>query len=391
MADLTKKEVEVLAEKKLLGTITPEENALLQSWLSARSEMQLNWNRSDKDEAALKEKLFRHILFTIKATEQKTSFALNNFRRIAAVLVVVLTAALFIRYSSTGKKISHQLSVVRDVQPGKSGAVLTLSNGQRVSLDSAANGLVATQSNYQVVLKNGSLQYEQKADSANNNRAVAFNTVSTPIGRQFAFVLSDGTHVWLNAGSSIQYPVAFSAAREVSVTGEAYFEVAKLTDGSGSRVPFVVKTNTQQIEVLGTHFDVNAYSDEPSVKTTLLEGRVKVSATGIAPVILAPGQQSLFNAQSHSVKVKSVDAPAAAAWTRGMFSFSNAGIEEVMRQFARWYNVQVIYEAGLPKRTFSGKIYRTLTASQALDALKFMNLNFSLENTAGGMRIKVMQ
>lgn len=371
MADLTKKEVEILAEKKLLGTITPEEDASLQKWLSAQSEKEVSWNRNDKNEAALKEKLFQRILLTIKSSEQKTIFALNNVWRVAAILVLVLSAAFFIRYS-TEKKKSHQASVVTDVQPGKSGAVLTLSNGQTVSLDSTTNRIIATQNNYRVILRNGSLQYEQKSDNANNNNIPTFNTVSTPKGRQFTFVLSDGTHVWLNAGSSIQYPVAFSATREVLVTGEAYFEVAK-----NPQHPFIVTTERADVTVLGTHFAITAYKDEDKFTTTLLEGSVSIAGLH-NKTVMNPGQQASIN-KSGFIQVQSVDTTESVAWVHGMLSLDVQDVPTLMRQIARWYDVDIHYNGTLPNISIIGMINRNVYLSELLQALSAYGIKAKLE------------
>jgi Fe2+-dicitrate sensor, membrane component len=301
----------------------------------------------------------------------------------AASLILVLVA---VGYWVENKKESampvveqvQEQQPANDIPPGHTGAVLTLSNGQQVVLDSAANGMLAQDGNAQVMKENGQIVY----NTASLKTEVVYNTISTPKGRQYKLVLSDGTAVWLNAASSITYPAVFAGKeRIVSITGEAYFEVAKTKE----KMPFKVKKGAAEVEVLGTHFNVNAYDDEPDMKVTLLEGSVKVSAYAEAPanenasqvVHLQPGEQAAVSPTSIQVKQANVDQ--AVAWKNGIFFLQDSDIPSIMRQIARWYNVEVVYAGAIPKRHFGGTISRDVHLQNLLQALEINKVHCKLE------------
>jgi ferric-dicitrate binding protein FerR (iron transport regulator) len=258
------------------------------------------------------------------------------------------------------------------VAPGGNRAVLTLSDGTQIPLDSAGNGVLAQQGNTRITkLSNGQLAYN---GSGTSESQVLYNTMSTPLGGQYKLILPDGTTVWLNAGSSISYPTAFSGAeRSVSITGEAYFDVAK-----NEKMPFRVKAGNTTIEVLGTAFNINAYKDEASINTTLLTGAVRVSALQQVQT-LKPGQQARVSAGAMQV-VNHVDINEVMAWKKGFFSFTDADLPTVMRQLSRWYNVQVTYEGDIPQRLFTGEIGRDLTLAQVLKGLTKTRIKYRIEN-----------
>jgi hypothetical protein len=266
--------------------------------------------------------------------------------------------------------------VTNDVKPGKNGALLTLSDGRQVLLDSLSNGVVAVQANAAVQLKDGRLLYEKTGGtSPGNAEAIAYNTMSTPRGRQFQLVLPDGTKVWLNAASSLRYPTSFTGNdRKVEINGEAYFEVAK-----DVQRPFLVKINEEtEVEVLGTDFNVNAYRDEPVIATTLLEGAVRVVLKKKVQ-LLSPGQQVQVKGTGLKL-IKEADVAQAVAWKNGAFSFVNADLPTVMRQVARWYNVDVEYKGAIPAGEFNGKIGNSLTLDQLLKGLAKTRINYRIEN-----------
>jgi ferric-dicitrate binding protein FerR (iron transport regulator) len=253
--------------------------------------------------------------------------------------------------------------------------VLTLSDGSQIVLDSLGNGMVANQKGTKIMLKNGLLAY--KAGAVQDE--IIYNTLSTPKGRQFNISLPDGTNVWLNSGSSIRYPISFPGGeRKVVVTGEAYFEVA-----ADKSKPFFVEINGKNlVEVLGTRFNVNAYEDESLTKTTLLEGAVRVGA-----VLLHPGQQGQVKTGSHTaVQTVSVDVDKVMAWRRGFFNFEDAHVDEVMRQLARWYDLEVVYEGNVPPIVFGGELSRNISLSGILKALEDSKVHFRVE----GRRITVL-
>lgn len=312
----------------------------------------------------------------------------GSYRWAAAVAAVLILVVGITYYKGRGKKdtvtATSGLEVVaHDLAPGHNGAILTLDDGQQVVLDSAGNGVVASQNGTQVMLNNGQLAYN--ADGAFQ---VSYNTVTTPKGRQFPIYLPDSSLVWLNAGSSLRYPTAFTQGeRKVELTGEAYFEVAHHLAKDGQRKSFIVQINaTTNVEVLGTHFNINAYSDEATINTTLLEGAVRMNA-GEKGLTITPGQQVRVSSNGVMRVVKNVDTEQTIAWIKGVFDFQRADIRAVMRQLSRWYDVEVVYEGDVPFREFEGKIGRDLRLSQVLKGMKNMGLHFRLEE---GRRLIVM-
>ncbi|HMI63375.1 MAG TPA: FecR family protein, partial [Puia sp.] len=249
------------------------------------------------------------------------------------------------------------------IKPGTQKAMLTLADGTVVALDSTANGKIAQQGATQVVkLASGQIRY-QAANATDEEGKDAYNVMSTPMGGQYQLTLPDGSNVWLNAGSSITYPTAFPGnKREVKITGEVYFEVAK-----DKNKTFRVTTGDQEIEVLGTHFNINAYADEDHIKTSLLQGAVKVNK-----VLLQPGQ-----AFTHG-KVEPTNVDQDIAWKNGVFNFNNQTLAQVMRQLARWYDLEIVYPQGIPKKEYGGEIGRNLTLDQVLKGLENSGIHFQL-------------
>ena len=309
----------------------------------------------------------------------------------AAVVLLVVTAAGLV-WMNYNNKNQVAVNIKNDVAPGGNKAVLTLADGSTIVLDNEKNGVVAQEGNAKVVkLKNGQLVYAKADDqTADANAPVAYNTLSTPKGGQYNIELPDGSKVWLNAASSITYPTAFDAKeRKVQVTGEAYFEVAKLvTAKEGKRIPFLVdiknKTNGRdlgQVQVLGTHFNINAYDDEEAVKTTLLEGSVKVSTIGNRQsAIIKPGEQASLSQTSQLSQPIPVQTDAVMAWKNGVFHFESADIKTVMRQVSRWYDVEVVYKRSLDN---DDPLFFEVTRNTNLsDVLRVLNL-------AGGARYTI--
>lgn len=258
-----------------------------------------------------------------------------------------------------------------DIRPGRQGAVLTLADGTEVVLDSLRNGVITTQGATALVLQNGQLAYDD--GNAGGSSPDAYNTITTPPGRQFEVILPDGTKVWLNAASVLRYPVAFSrTGRKVRVEGEAYFEVA-----ADAARPFVVDVAGEtEIQVLGTSFNINAYPDEKAHRTTLLQGRVRVKAAG-GEGILVPGQEAVTDGRL--TIHPNANLAQAVAWKNGVFDFENASLETVMRQLSRWYDVEVIYEKQVPALTFGGEMGRNLELTDVLEFLEGSGVRFRIE------------
>jgi ferric-dicitrate binding protein FerR (iron transport regulator) len=256
--------------------------------------------------------------------------------------------------------------------PGSNKATLTLANGTVIVLEDEKNGVLSQQGNAKILkLNSGQLAYNTARQPAAGSPA-AFNTLSTPRGGQYQLTLADGTVVWLNAASSITFPAAFSGKeRSVTLSGEAYFEIA-----ANASQPFIVKVGNMQVKVLGTHFNVMAYGDEQTMNTTLLEGAVKVAgATG--EVLLQPGQQVKMD-HAGALRVVAANLDEVIAWKNGIFSFNNAGIEEVMRQIARWYDAEVVYPDGIPQDRFQGEINRNADISTVLKILETSGVKFTV-------------
>lgn len=365
---------------KLLGSLSPAEQAALDAWIREDPANLQLYNRL-QDAAKLSEDLRIYAEaeklkpegllllepFMADETPVRRMPASRRWWSAAAILILLGTGTYF---WITNKKDTSSTTVAykTDIAPGKEGAVLTLADGSQVVLDSLGNGIVAMQGGTAARIANGSLIYEGKGD-----QTVYYNTISTPKGRQFHLTLPDGTGVWLNAASSLRYPTVFTGdTRKVEVTGEAYFEVVK-----NKEMPFHVQVNNKAaVEVLGTHFDINAYANEQSINTTLIEGSVRVSASSGA-VTLQPGQQAQVSGTISVVDDPDIDK--IMAWKNGFFNFSGASLGEVMRQLERWYDIEVVYEKDIPQKTFYGKISRDISLRSLLIVLEKTGVRFRIE------------
>lgn len=322
------------------------------------------------------------ILSNILSTQSGDNVAVSinpppffDWRKIAASVIVVLCiGAYFVKKNMQGNSsVVAKTQLVHDALPGNNKAILTLSNGSNVVLDDAGKGVVARQGNVSITKnKFGQVKYSSIGAKANN--VIVYNTITTPRGGQYQVVLPDGSQVWLNAASSIKFPTAFTGTeRRVEITGEAYFEVAK-----NPAMPFIVKTYRQEVKVLGTHFNIMAYNDERALKTTLIEGSIMLTSGGYAHV-LKPGDQSVLNDQGAVKIMPDADVDGAIAWKNGLFQFKDEYIQNILRQAARWYDVEVSYQGKVPVRQFTGKISRQVKLSALLNMFKYAGLNFTIE------------
>ncbi|MEP7257322.1 MAG: FecR domain-containing protein [Flavitalea sp.] len=375
------------------GNITAEEKEVFFSFLD-RDDYQEKWktwinelSQSSEQDAGYQaeewEPMIRSILYDKAASPViplRAAFSKRKIAWAAAILFIALSGSFYFFYTPLlNKELARQpVKVIvpsPDIPPGADGAILTLADGTTLVLDSMSNGLVTTQGNTRIILNNGIIAY---ISESGKHPGSMFNIITTPRGRQYRLQLPDGTNVWLNAASSIKYPIAFTGSeRSVSITGEAYFEVAK-----NAALPFRVNvSNAYQVEVLGTHFNVNAYADENSLNTTLLEGAVKIIAEGGAPVKIKPGQQARYVQHSgKAVKViDDVNTENIVAWKNGAFSFHDAPIRDVLRQLSRWYDVDIVYNGKYPEKIIRGKMGRDLSLSQIIIVLKGLRVNLSLE------------
>lgn len=293
------------------------------------------------------------------------------FRYAAAIIILLGAGAwLFLTLNKRTDAVltNNDKQPAEKVIPGKDGAVLTLADGTQVVLDSLGNGIVADQNGSQVLLKDGSLAYRA---TAKPSAEPSYNTMSTPNGRQFRLVLPDGSKVWLNAASSIRYPTVFARnERVVAIKGEAYFEVEK-----NKNAPFKVKVNDATVvEVLGTGFNINAYENEEAIKTTLIQGAVKVNTQP-----LTPGQQAEVYPDETLKVVNGVDTSRTMAWKNGYFDFSNADLPVMMRQLERWYDITVTYKGQIPRIVFKGQMDRNVQLADVIRFLTAFGIKTSLQ------------
>ncbi|NQX39367.1 protein of unknown function [Pedobacter steynii] len=296
----------------------------------------------------------------------------------AALAFITVSAGLYLYSLNNRSDIKQQNGsvYVNAIPAATNKATLKLANGSTINLDKASNGEIAEQSGVTVTKTgDGKLVYEiSKAAVATSG----FNTITTPRGGVYQVNLPDGTRVWLNAASSLKYPAAFNGReRKVELSGEAYFEVAKM------KIPFLVKTAQQEVAVLGTHFNINAYTDEGKTKTTLFEGSVRVAladqqaSKSVRSQILAPGQQSTVG--SNRLNVSAVDLDEALAWKNGYFQFNEENLVNIMKQLSRWYDVDVRFEGKPSEELFLLKVPRTLGLSDVLKILATNGINFKIE------------
>jgi len=296
--------------------------------------------------------------------------------RLSAAAAIILLVGSGIWFFSKTDQATLNLQGKNNIAPGGNRAILQLANGSRIDLSTANNGVIARQSGMSIHKnKQGLLVYIAITgdNSPATDRSIGQNTISTPKGGQYQVILPDGTQVMLNAASSLTYPVAFNGnERLVKLSGEAYFEVAK-----DKLHPFKVNSGSQTVTVLGTHFNINAYNDEVSVKTTLLEGSVEVTA-GSSETKIIPGQQALLTADGELSK-KTIDTDKEVAWKNGLFSFDGDDLKTIMRQITRWYNVDVSYRGVLPDEKFYGEITRSSKLADVLRIMEINNLHFEVE------------
>jgi len=304
-----------------------------------------------------------------------------------AASVLLISSVVLLTYFVQNKKekgvADNHTRSIAELAPGGNNAVLTLADGKKIILNDRAKGNIASQSGISITKSaQGQLVYSVNKKAISPS-ASGFNTIETPTGGQYQLTMPDGTRVWLNAMSSLKFPVNFGATeRKVELNGEGYFEVAH-----NRKLPFMLNTHGQQIEVMGTHFNVNAYTNEKAVRTTLLEGSVRVREEAQSKqVTLSPGMQSIL--EGGKISVRQVDTELAVAWKNGSFIFDNDNLEGIMRQVSRWYDVDVKYKnEGARARLFSGSISRFENASQVLDILELTGMvHFKVE----GRRITVM-
>ena len=367
-----------LIGRHLNGTLTEQEGVELTTWMAASDENRRFFERYH-DEVYVQGELDKHYYYDVQTGWEKLVVRADlprvgrvvKLRRFLSVAAAVLLLAVFTwifivpKTSTTNKETPADVAYKNDVQPGGDRATLQLADGRIIVLDSSGNGALVQQGSTQVTKTGeGSLKYE----AGKHPLAVSYNTLSTPKGGQFSVQLPDGSTVWLNAASSVRYPTAFvGAERRVDITGEAFFDVAKNT-----RQPFRVhfknkKGEESMVEVVGTSFNLNAYLDEEVVRTTLLEGKVKV--VNKMEKMITPGQQAQIDENGQIKVADDINTDEIVAWKEGYFHFENKTIEEILRIASRWYDINVRYEIK-PIEGYRVKVPRAVPVSKLLQYLE---------------------
>ncbi|MDO6429597.1 DUF4974 domain-containing protein [Flavitalea sp. BT771] len=395
---MNKREFIQLLDKYLAGTASPEEEALLLRIYESYQDHQ-EWDSHELEAIhSLEDKLFEKIELAIRQPEGSPVPEIRVARRLrllplrriltaACVILLVGIGLIFlIRPRHTEPVVAKAPAPNKDFSPGGNNAYLILSDGQKLALNQAKIGVLARQGGHEVIKKDdGQIVYSRNASAVPAESSISLNKIVVPVGGQYKVMLPDGTNVWLNAASSLEYPIEFTGdQRQVRLTGEAYFEVAK------NRVlPFVVNVNGKMdVKVLGTHFNIMAYGDEDRISTTLLEGSVKVvdRANPANEKVLTPGQQADWS-DHEKIKVMAAEGEEAIAWKEGQFLFVNEDIHSIMRKLARWYDIEVVYSRSMKNKSFDGSISRNRNISEVL---KLMELTKSVHFVFDERKIVVM-
>ena len=362
-----------LAGKWVQGTLSPAERKELEDWYKTGQDLPVQLPAGfAASEAVLEQQMLQAIRekagLSAPVIPVQKRWETIRWAAAAVFLLMSVGAVYFMTHRKQTVEKPSVAAIPKDIEPGHMGAVLHLSNGRTITLDSAQDGTLALQGTIKVVKENGALKYEGKADE------LLYNDITTGRGRQWQLTLPDGTKVYLNASSSIHYPLQFTGpVREVTITGEAYFEVVH-----NSRQPFRVKVGNQLIEDLGTAFNVNAYKEESVTKTTLVQGLIRVSKGDVSLMVL-PGQAVQNGETSGLFLEKHANVQQALAWKNGFFDFNGLDTRAIMRQVARWYGIEVRYEGPPSDALFEGRMQRNLRMSQALTGLDRCGIRCRLE------------
>lgn len=367
----SKSELKAMIARYLAGSATPEEKRFVEAYFDYTDQIAKERETGETDLSSIKSRIFDRINAETQETEQSEPMVvpIRPRKRIwwAAAAILLFAAGGYYILNKKTEKPTDTIAVSvpsNDVKaPSLNRATITLASGQKVFLDSVANGTLATQGNVQIKKSgDGIITYNGNGQPKNE---IVYNTLTNPRGSKVIDItLSDGSQVWLNAESSLKYPVAFNGReRKVEITGEAYFEVAH-----DQSKPFRVTKGNTEVEVLGTHFNMNAYDDEPSMKVTLLEGSVMLSTeNNQSKRILKPGQQGIVG---KDIKVTNdVNLEQVMAWKNGVFRFNNTNIEEIMKQVKRWYDVEIVYHGDFSDLDFGGSVSRKSNVSELLKRL----------------------
>ena len=385
---MTKDQYTSLFEKYIAGKepLSPEEMRQLERYRDDFEWDESPWDPAMGDYQQIRDRILNRLTAEIEEPIKARTIAWKWMAAAAIIIGVIGLGMFFLRQKPAQQNTiaKNKSPYKNDVPPGGSKAILTLANGKNIILNNTQNGTIIKQGLATVSKTgNGQLVYVAPALVNNPDNSIIFNTVTTPRGGQYRVTLPDGTNVWLNAASSLKFPTAFTGnERDVELTGEAYFEVAK-----NKEKPFKVSVNNVTVEVLGTHFDIMAYDNEPTIKATLLEGSVKVKRYA-ANALLVPGQQALASRNNDLIQVQKADLEETMAWMNGSFIFHEENIQDIMRKVARWYDVDVVYQGNVKNKDFGGSVSRSGNISELLQNLELTGtIHFKVE----GRRVTVME
>ncbi|WEK19938.1 MAG: DUF4974 domain-containing protein [Candidatus Pedobacter colombiensis] len=393
-----------LLDRYLNDKCTPLEQQQVENWLAAYHNDDNGWQKMNIQQKEIwLDALFTDINNIIDTPQQQTK-TLNNYRFIrrkiftaaAAILILSTIGIYFFAIRNQQPHSKSDITYKNDIGPGKNQATLTLADGRKIILSDTTKGELATEAGVSITkTKDGQIVYQvnsEISDKQYTKLATKTNTIATPRGGQYQINLPDGTKVWLNAASTLQYPTFFGPLKErkVILSGEAYFEVAK-----DKTKPFIVVTARQEVEVLGTHFNVNSYEDNAIVKTTLLEGSVRISPyhlskgsklSMLAPQILKPNEQAILT--DGNLKIQEADIKEAVAWKNGYFIFNDENLGSIMHKISRWYDVDVSFQDNTTQVSFIGVVSRAKNISSVLQLIEETgNVHFKID----GRRITVMK
>lgn len=370
---MTEPEFQELLTRYQQGLCTADEKELLERWLDSDTRAKAFTSDTERKKilSNLRNAVFERVGLKGRDKRERVlmphdgSRGLRTMYRIAAsLLLIALVGYGSYKFMYQNETSSAEVLTTSDIKPGSDKAVLKLADGTEVELNGVGTS-IPQQGIAQIVSQNGQLSYQAKGTTSE----LIYNTVSTPRGGQYQLTLADGSKVWLNAASSLKFPASFTGSeRVVELQGEAYFEIAK-----NKTMPFRVRmASGDEVRVLGTHFNVMAYPDEKEIKTTLLEGSVKIlTSKGMEPdVILAPNQQAIISSGGNLSVLKDYNVNEAVAWKTGNFIFNDTRLEVIMRQVERWYDVDVIYDDSLRNMQFGGMVSRKENVTELLNLLE---------------------
>lgn len=382
---MTPQEYILLYEKCHSGNCTLEERKLIEEYMDDFDLIEKEWSQAMGDKEKVRTAIYSRLQNSLNTKDilpKKNSY-LKYWVAAASVILAVSVSLLLFKGKTAIENISKNKPGLakNSIVPGSNKAILTLADGSTINLDNSNKGTLTHQGAATInKLNNGQLVYN--ATNQPDNGATLYNTATTPRGGQYQVVLSDGTKVWLNSASSIKYPVTFSGKeRHIELAGEAYFEVAK-----NKKMPFTIAVKGNNIEVLGTHFNVMAYNDDDNLVTTLLEGSVKIKKGG-SEALLKPGQQAIIDDGQEKYIVSEVNTDDAVAWKNGYFVFDNENIQSIMKKVARWYDIDVKYAGVTKDQSFGGTVSRFSDVNELLKVLELTGtIHFKIE----GRTITVM-